>query len=71
MEAIGVCPSRTQVKRRKASGAGKLACSNDARYLLVFRVYWRRDGRKVCVFYPGRSAGLQRALVGPRTKDEG
>jgi hypothetical protein len=47
VEAIGVRPWRTQVKRRKASGTGESACSDEAQYLLVFLVYWRRHGHKV------------------------
>jgi hypothetical protein len=47
VEAIGAWPSRTQVKRRKASGVGKSAPSDEAQYLSVLQVYWRRDGREI------------------------
>lgn len=60
MEAIGVQLFRTQVKRRKASMAGKSAPSDEAQYPLVSWAYWRRDGCKVSCSYPGRSAGFRR-----------
>jgi|APSaa5957512576_1039674.scaffolds.fasta_scaffold23631_2 hypothetical protein len=47
VEAIGVRPFRTKVKRRKASGVGKSVSSDKARYLLEPLVYWRRDGREI------------------------
>lgn len=33
VEAVGACPFRTKVKRRKASVAGKLAASDEALFL--------------------------------------
>ena len=47
VEAIGVWPCRTKVKRRKASGTGKSAASDEAQYLPGFQVYWRRDGHEI------------------------
>jgi hypothetical protein len=47
VEAIGARPYRTKVKRRKASGAGESARGDEARYLSVLLMYWRRDGREV------------------------
>lgn len=70
VEAVGVQPSRTQVKRRKAQSAGKSALSDEARYLSGPMVYWRRDGCEVQAFYPGRSAGFRRKPVGLRTQGQ-
>ena len=47
MEVVGAEPFRTKVKRRKACGVGKSACSDEAQYLSVLQVYWRRDGSEV------------------------
>ncbi len=71
VEAVGVQPFRTKVKRRKAYPGGKSADGDEARYLSEPGVYWRRDGCKVQVSYPGRSAGLRRRSVGLRTKRQG
>ena len=47
VEAIGVWPWRSRVKRRKAAGAGESASSDKAQYLLVLLMYWRRHGHNV------------------------
>ena len=58
-EAVGAHPSRTKVKRREASVAGKSAFSDEARYPLVPQAYGRRDGSKLTWSYPVRSAGFR------------
>lgn len=59
MEAVGVCPFRTRVKRRKASKAGKLAGSSEALFPLWPWAYWRRDGHEISWSYLVRSGGLR------------
>lgn len=70
VEAIGVRPSRTIVKRRKASAAGKSASSDEAQYLSVLLMWWRRDGRKIQVSYPGRPVGFRRKPVSWRKQEQ-
>lgn len=69
VEAVGAYPYRTQVKRRKASMAGKSARGDETRCLSESLEYWRRDGYEIQASYPGRSAGFQR-LVGRRTQEQ-
>jgi len=52
VEAIGAWPDRTKVKRRKASVAGEVASSTEARYLSEPRGYWRRGGHEVFRILP-------------------
>jgi hypothetical protein len=59
MEAVGVLPYRTKVKRRKATVAGKSARGDKAPYPPVPQAYWRRDGNNVFWSYPVRSAGFR------------
>ena len=60
---VGAYPYRTQVKRRKASMAGKSARGDETRCLSESLEYWRRDGYEIQASYPGRSAGFQRLVV--------
>ncbi len=70
VEAIGVTPFRTQVKRCKASATGKSACSDKAQYLRELLVYWRRDGVEIQASYPGRPVGFRWKPVGQRTQEQ-
>lgn len=59
VEAVGVWPFRTRVKRRKAPKVGKLASSSEAQYLSWPWAYWRRDGHEISWSYLVRSDGLR------------
>jgi hypothetical protein len=71
VEVVGAERFRTQVKRRKAYRAGKLARGSEALYSSLPGVYWRRDRAEVHWPYPRPSAGFRRKAVGPRTKGQG
>ena len=69
MEAIGVQPYRTKVKRRKASGTGESAPSDEARYLLVFLDVMATGWLRSLNVLPWEICGAPANPVGPRTNE--